>query len=164
MLLLTSTQQRQLKRLYTRAVRRSASQLLVSQNRLARLAFLRSPQLRTLLDLPPSFLAMHEAVASLPQIDPSSTAPEHLAAPEPGKRLWETSKTGYLNWAVEQLMRRTKDQNKGEGSSTVGAAAEAAYAVGTAEDVKAFLQASNEGRARSQPAGDEAGQRPMEAE
>ncbi|OCH84966.1 Mis12-domain-containing protein [Obba rivulosa] len=92
--------QRQLKRLYTRAVRKSASQLLLSKNRLSRLSSLRSPQLQTLLSLPASFHAMHTAVASLPPIDPAATAPEHLAAPEPGKRQWETSKTGYLNWAV----------------------------------------------------------------
>jgi kinetochore protein Mis12/MTW1 len=27
---------------------------------------------------------------------------------ESGKRKWETSQTGYMNWAVEQLVERTK--------------------------------------------------------
>ena len=72
------------------------------------------------------------------------------AAPttEPGKRPWETSKTGYVNWAVDQLMQRAKEKAKGEagegaafaeGSSAVGATAAMAYDVGRAEDVKAIL-------------------------
>ncbi|KAI8971300.1 Mis12 protein-domain-containing protein [Trametes punicea] len=140
--------QRKLKRLYTRAVRRSAKDLEQARERLDRLSFLRTPQMQALLSLPEDFRSMFDAVSSLPALDPSAAALEPGAVPEPGKRPWETSKTGYLNWAVEQLMQRAKEKAKGEqgggafgeGSSAVGAAAAAAYEVGSAEDVKALLE------------------------
>ncbi|KAI0327644.1 Mis12-domain-containing protein [Cubamyces sp. BRFM 1775] len=140
--------QRKLKRLYTRAVRRSAKDLERSRDRLERLSFLRAPQMQALLSLPNEFQAMFDAVSSLPPLDPSSAVLEPGIVPEPGKRPWETSKTGYINWAVEQLMQRAKEKAKGEpsasgfgeGSSAVSAAAAAAYDVGSAEDVKALLE------------------------
>lgn len=104
--------------------------------------------MQALLSLPNEFLSMFDAIASLPPLDPSSAVLDPGAAPEPGKRPWETSKTGYLNWAVEQLMQRAKEKAKnepggsafGEGSSAVSAAAAAAYDVGSAQDVKALLE------------------------
>ncbi|KAL7283921.1 hypothetical protein ACG7TL_001193 [Trametes sanguinea] len=143
--------QRKLKRLFTRAVQRSGKDLDRARERLDRLSFLRAPQMQTLLSLPGDFQTMFEAVASLPPLDPSSAVLEPGVVPEPGKRPWETSKTGYLNWAVEQLMQRAKEKAKreqsgasgsgfGEGSSAVGAAAASAYEVGSAEDIKALLE------------------------
>ncbi|KAI0938296.1 hypothetical protein AcV5_000004 [Taiwanofungus camphoratus] len=140
--------QRKLRRLYTHAVRKSAEQLAHSQSRLERLSFLRAPQLQALRALPDEFQTMYISVSSLPAVDPSSDAAEQIPLPEPGKRQWETSKTGYLNWAVEQLMVRAKEQAKGEGaftegSSAVGAAAAVAYR--STQDVKAVLE-NNMGR------------------
>ncbi|KAI0360303.1 Mis12-domain-containing protein [Trametes cingulata] len=140
--------QRKLKRLYTRAVRRSAKDLEHARQRLERLSFLRAPQMQALLALPDEFHTMFDAVSSLPPLDPSDAALEPGVVPEPGKRPWETSKTGYLNWAVEQLMQRAKEKAKGEqggssfgeGSSAVGATAAAAYEAGSAQDVKALLE------------------------
>ncbi|OBZ77804.1 Centromere protein mis12 [Grifola frondosa] len=137
--------QRKLRQLFTRAVRKSATQLARSQDRLERLQFLRAPQLQTLLELPDEFHTMYTAVSSLPPLDPTSTVPEQITLSEPGKRLWETSRTGYLNWAVEQLMLRAKSQAKGagafgEGSSAIGAAAGAAYDIANADDVKLVLE------------------------
>ncbi|KAI0646680.1 Mis12-domain-containing protein [Trametes meyenii] len=140
--------QRKLKRLFTRAVSRSGKDLERARARLERLSFLRAPQMQALLSLPDEFLVMFDAVASLPPLDPSSAVLEPGVVPEPGKRPWETSKTGYLNWAVEQLMQRAKEKAKGEaggsvfgeGSSAVGATAAAAYEIGSAQDVKALLE------------------------
>ncbi|KAI0634690.1 Mis12-domain-containing protein [Trametes polyzona] len=145
--------QRKLKRLFTRAVRKSGKDLEHARARLDRLAFLRAPQMQALLSLSDEFQSMFDAVASLPPLDPSSAVLEPGAAPEPGKRPWETSKTGYLNWAVEQLMQRAKERAKsepggspfGEGSSAVGAAAAAAYEVGEAQDVRALLEREQKG-------------------
>ena len=94
---------------------------------------------------------MYAAVSSLPPVDASAPA---VVPEQPGKRPWETSKTGYLNWAVAQLMERAKEKAKSEqgdggedgaafaeGSAEVGAAAAAAYGVGRAEDMKAILEA-----------------------
>ncbi|KAI9061573.1 Mis12-domain-containing protein [Trametes sanguinea] len=143
--------QRKLKRLFTRAVQRSGKDLDRARERLDRLSFLRTPQMQTLLSLPAEFQTMYEAVASLPPLDSSSAVLDPGVVPEPGKRPWETSKTGYLNWAVEQLMQRAKEKAKreqpgvsgggfGEGSSAVSAAAASAYEVGSAEDIKALLE------------------------
>ncbi|KAI0718902.1 Mis12 protein-domain-containing protein [Cerioporus squamosus] len=119
--------QRKLKRLFIRAARRSAKDLEHARTRQERLAFLRAPQMQALLALPDQLQALHSA---------------------PGKRPWETSKTGYVNWAVDQLMQRAKEKAKGEagegatfaeGSSAVGATAATAYDVARAEDVKAIL-------------------------
>lgn len=97
---------------------------------------------------------MYNNVASLPPLDPAFTAPEPTGSSEPGKRPWEMSKTGYFNWAVEQLMLRAKEKARGEGgfgegSSAVGAIATSAYGVGSADYVKAALErtvANLEGR------------------
>ncbi|KAI0715072.1 Mis12 protein-domain-containing protein [Earliella scabrosa] len=147
--------QRKLKRLFTRAARKSGKDLEHARARLDRLAFLRSPHMQELLALPKQLQSLHAAVSSLPEIDPSSAALEPGVLPEPGKRPWETSKTGYLNWAVDQLMQRAKEKAKSEtgegaafaeGSSAVGATAAAAYDIARAEDVKAFLgQVAGEG-------------------
>ncbi|KAH9932348.1 Mis12 protein-domain-containing protein [Fomitopsis serialis] len=106
--------QRKLRRLYTHAVRASAVQLAHSKSRLERLSFLRAPQLQTLLSLSTEFQSMYDSVSALPPPDPAFTAPEQAGPSEPGKRPWETSKTGYINWAVEQLMLRAKEKVRGK--------------------------------------------------
>ncbi|KAH9947995.1 Mis12 protein-domain-containing protein [Amylocystis lapponica] len=129
--------QRKLRRLYAHAVRKSAAQLAHAQQRLTRLAFLRAPPLQELGALPAAFLAMYASVSALP---PPGPAPE-LPTPEPGKRPWETSRSGYLSWAVEQLMQRAKEGAPGgEGSLAAGAAAAAAYGVASVADVRAVLE------------------------
>ncbi|KAI0731815.1 Mis12 protein-domain-containing protein [Fomitopsis betulina] len=146
--------QRKLRRLYTHAVRASSAQLAHSKARLEHLSFLRAPQLHALSALSDEFESMYNNVASLPPLDPAFTAPEPTGSSEPGKRPWEMSKTGYFNWAVEQLMLRAKEKARGEGgfgegSSAVGAIATSAYGVGSADYVKAALErtvANLEGR------------------
>ena len=58
---------------------------------------------------------MYASVSALPPAD-SLESMGSASAPttEPGKRPWETSKTGYLNWAVGQLMERAKEKARGE--------------------------------------------------
>ncbi|KAM5541895.1 hypothetical protein V8D89_004624 [Ganoderma adspersum] len=151
--------QRKLKRLFARAAHKSSLDLSHARTRLDRLAFLRAPQMHALHALPDELQAMYASVSALPPADALDT---RGAGPttEPGKRPWETSKTGYLNWAVGQLMERAKEKARGEhigegegegegedgaafaeGSAEVGAAVGAAYGVGRAEDVKAMLEA-----------------------
>ncbi|GJE98802.1 Mis12 domain-containing protein [Phanerochaete sordida] len=135
--------QRKLERLFALAVRKSAVQRAQAERRLEKLAFLRAPQMQALAQLPDEFLAMHDAVASLPPHDPSA---EVLKMPptEPGKRPWETSQTGYLNWAIQQLLERTKKDQPGSSTSagafriaTPGAVAAAEEAAGDdMEDVQ----------------------------
>jgi len=81
---------------------------------------------------------MYGYVSTLPPHDPESF---QLPLPDPGKRPWETSKTGYLNWAVGQLLVRGGGTS-GKGSSVVGKVVESAYDVGKSENVKAALEAA----------------------
>ena len=142
-------QQRKLERLLTTSVRLSAIQRSHAERRLAQLAFLRSPQMQSLLTLPDSFLAMYDAVTSLPPSTGEDAEELSVPLPEPGKRMWETNKTGYVNWAVEQLLARTREQeqaSKGSGGGAEGGVvasvvAEAA-AVGSTEDIKATILAT----------------------
>lgn len=129
-------QQRRLKRLYTRAVRKSRFQLKHSESRIDQITFLRSPQLQILGALPASLTQMCNEVSSLPPHDPASF---QLPLPDPGKRPWETSKTGYLNWAVGQLLVRQGDDGR-KGGSAVARVAEVVRAVGKPEDVKGALK------------------------
>ncbi|KAJ3530618.1 hypothetical protein NM688_g7684 [Phlebia brevispora] len=136
--------QRKLQRLFSLAVRKSAVQRSHSQRRLERLAFLNSPQVQTLLRLPKDFVATYEAVSSLPPYDPSTASQIPLPLAEPGKRPWETSKIGYMNWAVTQLVSRAKDGAQPTGNSTVGAVADTANKIGRADDIKVLLQLVSE--------------------
>ena len=80
-------------------------------------------------------------MSTLPPHDPASF---QLPLPDPGKRQWETSKTGYLNWAADQLLARGQggggEKGKGKGSEAVRRAVEGSDGVGKAEDVKAALE------------------------
>ena len=100
--------------------------------------------MEVLKGLPDQFLAMYDAVTSLPPHDPSTVAEMQLSVPlpEPGKRAWETNKMGYLNWAVEQLLVRTREreQGTGGGSSAVDSEVAATNAVAQAQELKASLQ------------------------
>ncbi|TCD60363.1 hypothetical protein EIP91_010310 [Steccherinum ochraceum] len=105
--------QRKLQRLYSLAVRASAAQRAQSESRLQKLSQFRSSQLEALQRIPADFTSMYSAVSSLPPHDHASiTAP-----PDLGKRPWETNKTGYLNWAKEQLVARTQEEEAGAASS-----------------------------------------------
>lgn len=80
---------------------------------------------------------MYDSISNLPPHDPASFT---LPLPDPGKRPWETSKTGYLKWAVGQLLVREGVGAKGDRDPAVGKVVEVAEGVGKAEDVKAASQ------------------------
>ncbi|KAJ3736859.1 Mis12-domain-containing protein [Lentinula guzmanii] len=110
--------QRRLQRLYSRALRASKQQRLRSERRLERLsAVLDREKLESLAKVPPQLNAMYEAVSNLPPLDPAFVAT--LPLTEPGKREWETSKVGYLNWATAQLLSRAGADESAQGSSAV---------------------------------------------
>ena len=96
--------------------------------------------MQTLLTLPKDFLATYEAVSALPPYDPSTASQLSVPLADPGKRPWETSKTGYVNWAVAQLVARSKDGEQGSGSAAVGPVVDAAYRIAKAEDMKAVTE------------------------
>ena len=86
---------------------------------------------------------MYDSVAMLPEHEDSQNPTQNQL--EPGKRPWEASKSGYLSWAVDTLVRKAgeKDVGVGGAGSAVGAVVELTNQIGTAEDIKAALQALN---------------------
>ncbi|EGN96188.1 hypothetical protein SERLA73DRAFT_170602 [Serpula lacrymans var. lacrymans S7.3] len=134
--------QRRLNRLYQRAVRRSSSKLRRSQTYTNRIAFLQSPQCRELAAIPDHLEMMFNSVSSLPTLDPSSTILSKLPIPDHSKRPWETNKTGYIDWAVKQLLTKAKQDDGAtiDSNSTVTGMVEATSSVGTARDLKHALQ------------------------
>jgi kinetochore protein Mis12/MTW1 len=105
--LMTCLQQRRLKRLYLRALRKSRIDLSCARSRQEKLAFLDWDMLRALSTLPAQYDSMFAAVSNLPALDPASQSYPTMV-PDPSKREWETSLTGYLNWATKALLNRTR--------------------------------------------------------
>lgn len=79
---------------------------------------------------------MYEEVASLPPPDPASL---QQPLPDLAKRPWETSKTGYLQWAVGQSLAHSGGDGA-QGASVVSRVAEVVQAVGTTDQVKSASQ------------------------
>lgn len=125
--------------MYSRALTKSSIKRERAEKRLERLSFLRSPSIDVLERLPESFLTMYDGIASLPPLDPASiTNLTQFQLTEPGKRQWETSKTGYLNWAVAQLVAKSRTQS--EGGSRIDAVSARAEEIGSAEDLRVLLE------------------------
>jgi kinetochore protein Mis12/MTW1 len=132
----TRSQQRKLNRLLKRSVKTSARQLAHAETRLAQLSALASPDgtaLDTLHALPPKLLAMYTTLAALPALD----VPPAVDLAEPGKRQWETSRSGYMNWALGRLLVRSElQQGAGVGHGAVDKIDRAAAAVGSGEELR----------------------------
>ncbi|KAI0070123.1 Mis12-domain-containing protein [Panus rudis PR-1116 ss-1] len=140
--------QRKLRRVFNHAVQKSALQRSQSEKRLQRLSFLNQPQLKSLSSLPPAFHAMYEAVANLPphEVENTSVLPPIV---EPGKRPWETSRSGYLSWAIDTLVNKAS-RDGSSSSAAVGKTAEEISQVGSSLDIKGALDALGDGRHQDQ--------------
>ncbi|EJD01929.1 uncharacterized protein FOMMEDRAFT_108973, partial [Fomitiporia mediterranea MF3/22] len=149
--------QRRLKRTYQKALRISRLGRLRSERNLSRVSYLSpssftsstsppqtdNPQtnpLAALATLPPSLTLLFESIASLPHIDGTLTSP--IPPPDPSKRLWETGHTGYVTWAVQQLIAKAKENAPAPtpgGSNAVSNVVDQTERVGEVQDVKALL-------------------------
>ncbi|KAG6829083.1 hypothetical protein H0H92_005794 [Tricholoma furcatifolium] len=107
------------------------------EERLAQLSILQSPSLDILHSLPQKFVAMFNAVTALPPLEASSLISLRHG---PGKRLWETGRTGYKDWAVGQLLARAESGDAG-GKSVVDTLMEHAHEVGRAEQLRTAVEA-----------------------
>ncbi|KAJ7492179.1 Mis12-domain-containing protein [Mycena latifolia] len=69
------------------------------------------PILETARSLPPAVRSMYESVATLPALEPATiSALAQLRHSEAGKRQWEMGKTGYIDWAISQLVLKAKEE------------------------------------------------------
>ena len=80
---------------------------------------------------------MYQTISTLPPLDISPT----VDLTEPGKRQWETNKTGYMNWALGRLLVKSEQQDGGVGHGAVDKIERAASEVGTGEDLRRALTA-----------------------
>ncbi|PPQ88391.1 hypothetical protein CVT25_011270 [Psilocybe cyanescens] len=150
--------QRKLNRLLTRAIRTSSRQLTRAENRLSRFSPLSLPSssdspdnssLDKLHSLPPKFLQMYRTLSSLPPLDsiPSAISTSTNTT-EAGKRQWETSHTGYVNWALGRLVAWTAGGGRttadGEGGGSAMAAVDrldkTATEIGSGDDLRRALE------------------------
>ncbi|TFK73473.1 hypothetical protein BDN72DRAFT_790795, partial [Pluteus cervinus] len=108
--------QRYLQRHVQRALSVARAKRRRAQENYNHLSNLLTPShLTTFKQLAPQFMTMYKQIAELPAaVNPEETAEEEAKAltqlkmqlTDPGKRMWETSKAGYVNWAVGQLKSR----------------------------------------------------------
>jgi len=104
---------------------------------------LKSPSLDLLSTIPQKLTEVYQSASSLTPMD-SSSLPITLV--DPGKRQWETSKTGYVNWAVNQLVERTKEEegpSTGKGSSTIHALSVNVEDIGSADGLRRVVEAGS---------------------
>lgn len=96
------------------------------------------------MSLPEQYRSMFSAVSSLPPLTPEAVAAfsQSLLA-DPGKRPWEVSKMGYLDWASKQVLARAQQSDGSAGSSTVGSLVESTAAVSKTEDLRRFMEVSS---------------------
>ncbi|KAJ7596725.1 Mis12-domain-containing protein [Mycena floridula] len=131
--------QRRLHRLQTRALHVSENRRKRAEQRLEHISLLDSQTMDTLTDLPTKLVEMYDAVAGLSALDPATvSALSQFQMTERGKRLWETSKTGYLKWSVGQLLARASGD--GEDSSRVEEIRRNAEGIGKAVELKETLE------------------------
>ena len=77
---------------------------------------------------------MYTTVSSLPPLEVAPT----VDLTEPGKRQWETSRSGYVNWALSRLLVRT---GEGTGHGAVDKMDSAAASIGSGEALRRALDA-----------------------
>ncbi|KAJ6486160.1 Mis12 protein-domain-containing protein [Mycena vitilis] len=65
--------------------------------------------------LPGALMEMQKSVSTLPELESATiSALTQFRLTEAGKRQWEQGKTGYINWAVSQLLVKAKEDGGGE--------------------------------------------------
>ncbi|KAG6917760.1 hypothetical protein DXG01_001165 [Tephrocybe rancida] len=129
--------QRRLRRMYNYAVQVSERQRRREEDKVEQLSLLKSPSLDIMGTLPTKVVAMYNAVAALPPLDTSTVA---TLSHDPGKRQWESSTTGYKNWAVAQLLDRAESGGP-EGRSVVDTLMARVHEVGRTEQLRTAVEA-----------------------
>ncbi|KAF9444709.1 Mis12-domain-containing protein [Macrolepiota fuliginosa MF-IS2] len=133
--------QRKLRRVLNRAFRASASQRRQSEHRLAQLSVLQHPSLDTLATLPHKFDTMYDACSSVEPLDAATVSTlTQVELSEPGKRSWESTKSGYLKWATERLLAKAKE-GEVDRMDQVGRAERLRKAIKVTENVRDSLGA-----------------------
>ncbi|KAF9527645.1 Mis12 protein-domain-containing protein [Crepidotus variabilis] len=98
--------QRKLNRSLHRSIRVANNQHALASRRLNKMSSL-SSSLGQQASLPPNLQALYESMSSLPALSSiSSKFSPTSGQTEPGRRPWESTKSGYMNWALGRLLSR----------------------------------------------------------
>jgi len=70
-----------------------------------------------------------------------------IALVDPVKRQWETSETGYMKWAVGQLVEKTKEEGGpgGKGSSRFSMLSVKMEDIGSVDGLRGLVEADHAG-------------------
>jgi kinetochore protein Mis12/MTW1 len=128
--------QRQLKRTYKLALIKAKIRRRRLEALEQKLSFIDNPLMDELLKIPEQLQTLGDLVKDLPPMDAARFAAQLPPSTEPGKRPWETSQTGYLNWAVGQLISRTRLG----ATPGIDALYQEAQKTGTTSDLKGLLE------------------------
>jgi len=149
-------QQRKLNRVLRKSIKTASFQLTRAESRYQAISALAPPSssaLDTMANLPPKLLEMYQVVASLPPLDVNPTADQ--AQLKSGKRQWETSKNGYVNWAVGRLLAKSDGSNTetgnimpAQGHFAVGQVQSLTQGIGATGDFKHALEVVGEMKER----------------
>jgi len=125
------------KRQFKGAVRISSARRRRAEQRLSNLLSRLPSSLTKLGRMPGRVTDMAEHLYSIQPLEPLIVA-SHVQPPQPevGKRHWESSKTGYVNWVVAKLVEKSQELGKEGGADHLQAGAEA---VAKVEILKAAL-------------------------
>lgn len=76
--------------------------------------------------MPSKIIDMAETIYSIQPLEPPIVASHaQPLQPEVGRRPWESSKTGYVNWVVAKLVERARELGKEGDVNNLQAGAEA---------------------------------------
>jgi kinetochore protein Mis12/MTW1 len=78
---------------------------------------------------------MYQLMSSLPPLN----IPPTVNLTEPGKRQWETNQTGYVNWALRQLLAKGK-VGESDGHASVDKLDVIAAEVATGDELQRALR------------------------
>ncbi|KAK2467760.1 hypothetical protein APHAL10511_000055 [Amanita phalloides] len=105
--------QRLAKRQLTRAMRISAARRRRAEQCFVALSTLLPSSFSTLGDVPSKVIDLFGTISSLQPLEPPfESSLSQSSQPEAGKRPWESSKTGYINWVVAKLVERARESGK----------------------------------------------------
>ncbi|TFK96761.1 Mis12 protein-domain-containing protein, partial [Pterulicium gracile] len=100
--------QRALKRTYTLALSQTRTRLARLRALTASYSALDNPALTTQHSIPPQLHALNSSLTDLPDMDAAHFASQLPPSSGPTEEMWEAGETGYLNWAVGQVVGRAE--------------------------------------------------------
>ncbi|KAJ7086591.1 Mis12 protein-domain-containing protein [Mycena crocata] len=135
--------QRRLRRRLQLAIRRKKIENTKAHQRASAIAS-QEPTVDAGAMLPDRLVELHQSVSTLPKLEETTMAAlSQLSQTEAGKRQWETGKSGYMDWAISQLLVKAKEEGGGELLADIPKAELLRRAIAAIDDVSRELENVN---------------------